>query len=60
MSALSRVDQRSAFKRATSSLMSWYGEEVANGVSDERLAELLGNALGIAGGSSGGGEIKAS
>lgn len=54
---LTRADKREAFERATRSLISWYGEEVAEGVTDERLAELLSKALGIFGGSGGPNEI---
>lgn len=50
---LTRADKRQAFERATRSLITWHGEEVAEGVTDERLAELLAEVLGIFGGSGG-------
>lgn len=50
---LTRADKREAFERATRSLISWHGEEVAEGVTDERLTELLSKVLGIFGGSGG-------
>ena len=42
-----------AFKVATRSLLHWHGHEIATGVTDERLEELLRRALGIFGGSGG-------
>ena len=50
---LTRADKREAFEIATRSPISWYGEEVSEGVTDERLTELLSKVLGIFGGSGG-------
>ena len=53
MSPLTHPEKVAAFKAATRSLIHWYGEEIAAGVTDERLEELLAKALGIFGGSGG-------
>lgn len=50
---LTREEQVVAFKSATRSLMYWHADEIAQGVPDERLEELLARSLGIFGGSSG-------
>ncbi len=50
---LTHADKRAAFEIATSALMRWYGDRIAAGIDDEGLAEMLGNVLGIAGGSGG-------
>ena len=50
---LTREDKVAAFKAATRSLIHWYGDEIAAGVTDARLEELLTKALGIFGGSGG-------
>lgn len=50
---LSHDEKVAAFKAATRSLIHWYGDELAAGVTDARLEELLKQALGIFGGSSG-------
>lgn len=53
MAPLTHEDKVAAFKAATRSLIHWYGDELVAGVTDERLEELLRNALGIFGGSGG-------
>ncbi|OLF77691.1 hypothetical protein AWH62_03175 [Maricaulis sp. W15] len=54
---LTHADKLAAFTAATRSLIHWYGEEIAAGVTDARLEELLGQALGIFGGSGGPNQI---
>ena len=46
-------DKVRGFKAATRHLIAWHGAEVAAGVNDDRLRELLIRALGDYGGSSG-------
>tara|TARA_R110002072_G_scaffold302578_3_gene486435 strand:+ start:4104 stop:4436 length:333 start_codon:yes stop_codon:yes gene_type:complete len=53
MAPLTREEKVAAFKVVTRSLTHWYGDEIIAGVTDERLEELLKNALGIFGGSGG-------
>lgn len=53
MAPLTHEDKVAAFKAATRSLINWYGNELAEGVTDARLEELLKQALGIFGGSGG-------
>ena len=53
MAPLTHDEKVAAFKAATRSLINRYGEELAEGVSDARLEELLKQALGIFGGSGG-------
>lgn len=53
MAPLTYDEKVAAFKAATRSLIHWYGDEISAGVTDERLEELLKQALGIFGGSSG-------
>lgn len=60
MSELSHADKQAAFKRATSCLVSWYGEKIEAGMCDEELNELLVRVLGIDGGSAGPGRINVS
>ena len=50
---LTQSEKVAAFKVATRSLLHWYSDEIEPGVTDERLEELLGRALGIFGGSGG-------
>ncbi len=50
---LTQADKIEAFKRATSCLAHWYGDEIKAGMTDEQLEDALGRALGIMGGSSG-------
>lgn len=52
-SPLTHAEREAAFRTATRSLISWYGDELKQGVTNERLRELLGKALGIFGGSCG-------
>jgi len=52
-SPLSRAEREAAFRKATRCLIAWHGEELKQGVTDERLRELLERALGIFGGSCG-------
>ncbi len=56
MAPLTHEDKVAAFKAATRCLIHWYGDEIAAGVTDERLAELLAKALGF-GGSGGPGRL---
>ncbi|HAQ34924.1 MAG: hypothetical protein CMF74_09960 [Maricaulis sp.] len=53
MAPLTHDEKVAAFKAATRSLINWYGNELAEGVTDARLEELLKQALGIFGGSGG-------
>ena len=53
MPPLTHDEKVAAFKAATRSLINRYGEELAEGVTDARLEELLKQALGIFGGSGG-------
>ncbi|MFT6660693.1 MAG: hypothetical protein ACJA0K_000670 [Maricaulis maris] len=57
MRSLSHQDRVAAFKAATRSLIHWYGDELAEGVTDDRLTELLAKALGLFGGSGGPGSL---
>ena len=50
---LSRAEKRDAFKIATSALMRWYGDQLADGATDAELEQMLERVLGIAGGSGG-------
>lgn len=52
-SPLTHAEREAAFRIATRSLISWYGDELKRGVTNDRLRELLGKALGIFGGSCG-------
>lgn len=54
---LTHADKLAAFTAATRSLINWYGDELAAGITEARLEELLILALGIFGGSGGPGEI---
>ena len=53
MSDLSNADKLAAFKIATRSLVSCYLDEIAGGMTDDELVELLRKVLGIFGGSGG-------
>lgn len=57
MAPLTDDEKVAAFKAATRSLIHWHGDELAAGVTDARLEELLKQALGILGGSGGPNEI---
>ena len=50
-SPLTHAEREAAFRIATRSLISWYGDELKRGVTNDRLRELLGKALGVFGGS---------
>lgn len=52
-SPLTHAEREVAFRQATRCLIAWHGDELKQGVSDDRLAELLKRALGIFGGSCG-------
>ena len=52
-SPLTHAEREAAFRTATRCLIAWHGKELKQGVTDERLRELLVRALGIFGGSGG-------
>lgn len=52
-SPLTHAEREAAFRTATRCLIAWHGEELKQGVTDDRLRELLVRALGIFGGSCG-------
>lgn len=54
---LTAADKEHAFRRATSALVKWYGEQIKVGMTDDELAEALQTALGIFGGSCRPGEL---
>ncbi|WP_370173015.1 MULTISPECIES: hypothetical protein [Hyphomonas] len=56
-SPLTHAEREAAFRTATRCLIAWHGEELKQGVTDDRLRELLGRALGIFGGSGGPGQL---
>lgn len=52
-SPLTHAEREVAFRQAMRCLIAWHGDELKQGVSDDRLTELLKRALGIVGGSCG-------
>lgn len=50
---LSREDRELIFRIATKSLVHWYGDQFAAGMTDQQLSDALERALGIFGGSGG-------
>lgn len=52
-SPLTHAEREAAFRTATRCLIAWHCEELKQGVTDDRLRELLERALCIFGGSGG-------
>jgi len=53
MRELTHADKMDAVRRATSGLTRRFGDELANGATDERLTSMLADVLGLGGGSGG-------
>ena len=47
---LTREDRERAIRKATRHLVAWHGDEISEGVNDDRLRELLERSLGEGGG----------
>lgn len=54
---LTPAEKVAAFRAATRSLIHWPGDEIAAGVTDQQLEDLLARSLGIFGGSGGPGRL---